>query len=88
MNIVLSGTLQKFARYQREHSVDAVTVREGIDSLVKNYPELSRALFDPAGQIRRAHMVFLNGNQLSSEQLTAEVGAKDEIEILTAIAGG
>jgi molybdopterin converting factor small subunit len=88
MNIVLSGNLQKFTAYQREHSVAAVTVREGLENLAKAYPELSKVLFDPAGQLRRAHTLFLNGNQIWAEQLIEKVGDRDRLEILTAIAGG
>lgn len=88
MNIVLSGTLQKYTDYQREHCIAAETVREAIEGLVKNYPGLNPILFDPTGQIRRAHTVFLNGNQIFADQLANPVAAQDRLEILTAIAGG
>ncbi|MCX4242442.1 MoaD/ThiS family protein [Paraliomyxa miuraensis] len=88
MNIVLSGTLQKFAQYQREHSIDAWTIQEGLDHLVKAHPALGNALFDGAGELRRAHLVFLNGDQVTSDRFSERVGERDEIEILTAIAGG
>jgi len=88
MNIVLSGTLQKFAQYQREHSVDAWTIQEGLDHLVKAYPALGTALYNGEGELRRAHIIFLNGNQVPPEQLSDRVGETDELEILTAIAGG
>jgi sulfur-carrier protein len=88
MNIVLSGTLQKFAQYQREHSVEAWTIQEGLDSLVQAHPALSTALFNGAGEIRKAHLVFLDGNQVTPEQFDSKVGESSELEILTAIAGG
>lgn len=88
MHIVLSGTLQKFAQYQREHGVDAPTIEEGIAILVQSHPDLNAALFDASGTIRSAHMIFLNGDQLGRDQLTQKVSEIDKIEILTAIAGG
>ncbi len=88
MNIVLSGTLQKLTQYQREHTIDAWTIQEGLDSLVKMYPALSHALFNGAGELRRAHLIFLNGNQVEPHQFSDKVTNTDEVEILTAIAGG
>ncbi len=88
MTIVLSGILQKFAQYQREHCIEASTVQEAIEQLGKSHPPLNKALFDPSGALRRTHTVFLNGNQLALEQLAQRVTNKDKLEILTAIAGG
>jgi molybdopterin synthase sulfur carrier subunit len=88
MNVVLSGTLQKFAQYQREHVIDAATIEEGIATLVESHPDLKRALLDASGLIRSAHMIFLNGDQVGRDQLEQKVGESDQIEILTAIAGG
>lgn len=88
MNLILSGTLQKFAQYQREHTIDAWTVQEGLDHLVRTYPALGTALFNGTGELRRAHLVFLNGTQLDPERFSERVSENDEIEILTAIAGG
>lgn len=39
------------------------------------------------GQLRQAHRVFVNGDQLSVD-LTTPLADSDEVEILTAIAGG
>ncbi len=88
MNIVLTGVLQKYTSYQREHCIAADTVREGIDALAKTYPGLNSVLFDQLGQLRRTHIVFLNGSQLGTDQLERRVERDDRIEILTAIAGG
>lgn len=88
MHIVLSGVLQKHAQYQREHSLPAETVKEAIDSLVQSFPGMNTVLLDPAGQLRKIHRLFLNGQQISSEQIGQGVEQQDRLEILTAIAGG
>ncbi|MDT8997722.1 MoaD/ThiS family protein [Paucibacter sp. APW11] len=88
MNIVLSGVLQKHAQYQREHSLPAETVREAIETLVERFPAIGSVLLDSGGQLRKVHRLFLNGQQLSSEQVTSPVTDADRLEILTAIAGG
>jgi len=88
MNIVLSGVLQKHAQYQRNHSLPAGTVREAIDRLVEHFPGMGSVLLDSGGHVRKVHRLFLNGRQLSFEQVGEPVGSEDRLEILTAIAGG
>jgi sulfur-carrier protein len=88
MNIVLSGTLQKLAQYQREHTIDAWTIQDGLDYLVRTYPALNNALFNGAGELRGTHLVFLNGNQVGPDRFSDKVATTDEVEILSAIAGG
>jgi len=88
MNIVLSGVLQKHAQYQREHELPAQTVREGLELLVERFPAVGSVLLDSAGQLRKVHRLFLNGQQLSNEKVGSEVSDADRLEILTAIAGG
>ncbi|AHI81740.1 thiS family protein [Burkholderia thailandensis USAMRU Malaysia  len=88
MNIVLSGVLQKYAQYQREHSLAAETVHEAIQLLVGRFPAMGNVLLDSAGHPRKVHRMFLNGHQISPEQVGQCVKQEDRLEILTAIAGG
>ncbi|WP_323119908.1 MoaD/ThiS family protein [Burkholderia alba] len=88
MNIVLSGVLQKYAQYQREHSLTAGTIREAIELLVERFPAMGGVLLDAGGQPRKVHRLFLNGHQISPEQVGQFVKQEDKLEILTAIAGG
>ncbi|TWC59650.1 MULTISPECIES: MoaD/ThiS family protein [unclassified Burkholderia] len=88
MNVILSGVLQKYALYQREHSLAAETIQEAIAQLVGRFPAMSSVLLDQAGQPRKVHRLFLNGQQIAPEQVGQCVGQGDRLEILTAIAGG
>ncbi len=88
MNILVSGVLQRYTDYRREHSIAAPTIREGLDLLVKSYPRLTPILMDPDGQLRKSHVVFLNGSQVQDDHFEKPVGEQDRLEILTAIAGG
>lgn len=88
MNILLSGVLQKYAHYQREHSMSAETVREAIELLVERFPNMGDVLLDSTGRPRKIHCLFLNGHQISPEQVDQCVKQDDKLEILTAIAGG
>jgi molybdopterin synthase sulfur carrier subunit len=88
MNILLSGVLQKYAHYQREHSISAKTVSEAIDLLVERFPGMGNVLLDSTGRPRKIHRLFLNGHQVSPEHVDQCVKPGDKLEILTAIAGG
>ena len=88
MNFRLSGNLLRFSEFKNEVEVDAPTVTAGIHGLVGKYPALAPVLLDGEKKVRRLHRIFLDGNQLSPEELDAPVGPKSEVTILTAIAGG
>jgi sulfur-carrier protein len=84
----LSGSLRRFADYRREIQCQAPTAQAAISNLVTQYPGLRQALLDRKGQIRTAHRMFLNGDQLDRKSADVPVGEEDTIEIVTAIAGG
>ena len=88
MIIRASGVLLRFVGYKREHEVDGNTVREGLTGLADANPELRSALFDADGDVRRTHHVYLNGERLGPTDLDKQVGPQDEVQILTAVAGG
>jgi molybdopterin converting factor small subunit len=84
----IPGTLLRFTNYQKEVSVDGVTVRDAIQQLVTKYPDLREVLFDGAGVMRQSHRLTLNGQMLRHEQDTREVSPSDKVEIVTIVAGG
>jgi sulfur-carrier protein len=88
MRFVLSGNLLRFAGFRREVEVDAPTVEQGLTELVARCSGLGPVLLDGAGQLRAVHRLFLNGEPLAAQELGREVGAGDEVTLLTAIAGG
>ena len=83
-----SGVLLRFVGYKKEREVDGQTVREGLTKLSDENPELRSVLFDADGDVRRTHHVYLNGERVSKDALDTQVGPRDEIQILTAVAGG
>ena len=88
MIIRASGVLLRFVGYKREHEVDGQSVRDGLNKLAEANPELRSVLFDADGNVRKTHHVYLNGDRLGSDAIDHEAGPKDEIQILTAVAGG
>ena len=88
MLIRLSGTLLRFTDYQKELRIDAPTLKEGIDQLAAQFPEVGKALFDKTGQVRASHRLFVNGELVEKDTVGRAVGGEDVVDILTAVTGG
>jgi len=89
MLIRLSGTLLRFADYQKELQIDAPTLKEGIDQLAARFPEIGKALFDAkTGQVRASHRLFVNGDPVEKGSFGRTIGGEDVVDILTAVTGG
>jgi molybdopterin converting factor small subunit len=89
MTVFLSGNLKRFADFESEVEIDATTIPAGLELLVERYPKLRPVVFDGEGAVRRVHRLYLNGEVLSHDEVLSQtVGAKDELGLLTALAGG
>ena len=89
MLIRLSGTLLRFTDYQKELRIDAPTLKEGIEALAAQYPEVGKALFDgKTGQVRSSHRLFVNGDPVDKGAFGQPIGGEDVVDILTAVTGG
>jgi sulfur-carrier protein len=88
MNIRFSGVLLRFVGYRRQFMVEAQTVADGLNKIAMQYDALKGALFDGEGKVRSTHRLFLNGTQLQEPELHRPVTPGDQLEILTALAGG
>ena len=42
MNITVTGTLQRFTNYQRNHTTEADSVARGLEILTETYPDLKK----------------------------------------------
>jgi hypothetical protein len=88
MVIRVSGALLRFTDYRRLIDVDAPTVEAALVKLTGEYQPLRKVLFDREGKVRATHKVFLNGEQLDSDQLASRAGDADSVDLLLAISGG
>lgn len=88
MKLRFSGLLLRVVDYQRDITISAGTLGEALDIAENRYPQLRPVLRDGDGQLRRAHRVFINGEQAGDVDLATELSDADEVEFLTAIAGG
>jgi molybdopterin converting factor small subunit len=88
MRFILSGNLITLAGYQREVESAGSTLGECVRHLVDAHPRLAPVLLDASGNIRNVLRVFLNGEQLTALGADRPIDARDEVVLLTAIAGG
>ena len=84
----VSGALLRFTDYRRVISVAAPTVQAGLIRLADEYQPLKPVLFDREGRVRATHRIFLNGEQLTRDQLSRAAGDTDSVDLLLAVSGG
>ena len=69
--------------------VDASDLAGAIDALDARYPGFKDRLLDESGELRQFVNVYLNDEDVRlGSGLGAQVGDKDEISIVPAVAGG
>lgn len=90
MTIYLPTPLRRHAGGAREVEVSGNTIREVFSGLKETYPALAEQLWDDdAGDLKKYLSVFLNDENVRNLQgPDTAVGAKDEISVIPAIAGG
>jgi molybdopterin synthase sulfur carrier subunit len=88
MNFRFSGALLRFVDYERTVQVEADALGPALHRLEERHPQLRAVLRDGEGNVRRTHRIFLNGEQVGSADPELPLKETDEVEVLTAIAGG
>jgi molybdopterin converting factor small subunit len=88
MIFIFRGPLRRLVGFQRDVQIDADTVQEGLSALCQKYPHLHGVLFDGSGHLRAVHRLALNRTLLLRSELEAPVAVDDEVEVVTALAGG
>ena len=88
MNIVLSGNLRRYTDFEGEVALNADSIGEALDKLVKQFPDLKPVVYAADGKLRAVHRLYLNGDILEGDQSARKLNSTDELGILTAVAGG
>lgn len=89
VTIRIPTPLRKFTGDKDVVTVQGKTVKEAIDHLVKEYPELKSQILDQNGEIRRFVNMFLNDRDIRFlGGVNAELKEGDQLAIIPAIAGG
>ena len=89
VTIIIPTPLRHYADDRAEMEVEAQTVGQAIDHLTIQYTQLRRHLYNEQDRLRNFVNVYLNDEDVRlGSGLNAKVGAKDEISIVPAVAGG
>lgn len=69
--------------------VEAASLREALEVVFSDYPQLRGYVMDDQGAIRKHIAVFINGEMLHRrDQLDVAVGSEGEIFVMQALSGG
>ena len=87
--VYIPTALQRFVGQQETIRLSGATVKEVLDQLNGQYPELKKHLYTEEGRLRSFVNVFVNDEDIRHAQgLDTRVAAKDAITIVPSIAGG
>ena len=85
----IPGPLRRLSDGQTTVDVEATDLMAAIAALDARYPGFKDRLLDENGELRQFVNVYLNDEDVRlGSGLKAKVGAKDEISIVPAVAGG
>ena len=88
MIVKVRGVLLRFTNYENDIQVAGDTVEDGLAQLTLRYPDLRAVLMDRDGCVRATHLIALNGEQLTEDELDRGVGTDDRLDIITSVSGG
>ena len=87
--VVLPGLLAALIGSSRTIEVEAATVREALESVIRAYPALRVHFFDETGGLRRFVLCFVNGENSSWHGgLAMPLSPGDEVMIVQSVSGG
>ncbi len=87
--VYIPTALQRFVGQQETLKLSGATVKEVLDQLVGQYPELKQHLYAADGQLRSFVNLFINDDDIRTRQgLQTPVSEKDALTIVPSIAGG
>ena len=89
VTVRVPSALRKLTDGKSELSASGTTVRELLDDLGRENPDLIDRITGDDGEIRQFLNVFVNGTDIRYEEdLDTPVGEGDEVSIVPSIAGG
>jgi adenylyltransferase/sulfurtransferase len=89
VTIQLPTALRTFTDGLSEVKVEAATVEESLNKLTELYVDLKRHLFDDDGKLRSFVNIFLNDENIRTENgIVTKIKSGDVIMLIPAIAGG
>jgi len=88
VKVKISSLLRQLTNGQEVVEVTAYSAIECLDNLVVQFPGIRRWLYNKQGQLFPFVHVFVNGETVSTDELTNPLKDGDELLLLIAIGGG
>jgi sulfur-carrier protein adenylyltransferase/sulfurtransferase len=87
--ILIPTALRQYAGNQETIVVEGSRINEALKSLREQHPELSKHIFDAAGNLRSFVNIYVNDEDIRYQQQSeTAISDADEISIIPSIAGG
>jgi molybdopterin converting factor small subunit len=88
VTIKISSLFRKFTDGQEFVKVTGNNTMECLRELETRFPKMKRWLYDKQGNLRPQIWFFVNGQKISTDDLTKPLNEGDELFFVLAISGG
>lgn len=88
VRVHLHQTHRQFAKGLEVVEVAGNTVRECLNHLIKQFPDMEKRLFQKEGKLLNGVEIYINLKSAYPDELAMPVKAGDEIHITLMLAGG
>jgi sulfur-carrier protein len=89
VRIRVPGPLRRLTGGSADVTVEGATVGDALTDLEQRYPGFHDRLYDADGKLRQFINIYVNDADIRfSHGLETPVGARDEVSIVPAVAGG
>ncbi|MCL5962325.1 MAG: molybdopterin-synthase adenylyltransferase MoeB [Chloroflexi bacterium] len=89
VSVYIPTPLRKVAENQVKVHLEADSVSDLLDNLVRQYPDLKRHILDEAGEVHRYVNIYVNDEEIHALQgVNTELREGDEVAVIPALAGG
>jgi adenylyltransferase/sulfurtransferase len=87
--ILIPTALRQFTLGKSELAVEAANVKEALEKLVAEFPELSKHLYNDRNAVRSFINIYVNEDNIRHQSgLETPLASNDSIMIVPSIAGG
>jgi molybdopterin converting factor small subunit len=88
VEIEISSIFGRYTNNNLNIKVEGKTVRECLQDLVRQYPDLKKILLDKDGNLYHSYDLYINGENFYPREMTKSVKDGDKLNVVFIIHGG
>jgi hypothetical protein len=88
VNVELSSIFGRFTNNQLTVKVEGSNIRECLNDLVRQFPDLKRILLNKAGNLLHGYDIYINGEGEYPLDMNRQVNDGDKLNVVYVILGG